>query len=91
MNLVAAAIGLQSAGAVLVPLNTRLKGAGAAYILRKSGARLLCTVTDFLGTNYVELLEGQDLPALKRVVALRGSARGVLSWADFLEAGEEFP
>ena len=34
-----AAIGAQSVGGVLVPLNTRLKGAEAAYILRASGAR----------------------------------------------------
>ncbi len=88
---IAAAVGLQSAGGVLVPLNTRLKGAEAGYILRKSGARILCTVTDFLDTNYVELLEGQELPALERVVILRGSARGALSWSEFLDSADDFP
>ena len=44
-------IGLQSAGAVLVPLNTRFKGAEAGYVLRKSRARLLFTVGEFLGTR----------------------------------------
>ena len=39
-----AAIGLQAAGGVLVPLNTRFKGAEAGYVLRKSGARMLFTV-----------------------------------------------
>ena len=34
------ALGLQSAGAVLVPLNTRYKGREAAYILGRSRARL---------------------------------------------------
>ena len=43
-----AGIGLQMAGATLVPLNTRLKKGEAAYILNKSGAKILCTVTDFL-------------------------------------------
>src|SRR5512145_1270016 len=38
---VVAAIGLQSAGAVLVPLNTRMKGREVGYILDKSGARIL--------------------------------------------------
>src|SRR5438477_9932813 len=35
-----ALIGAQSAGAVVVPLNTRYKGEEAAYILNKSRARL---------------------------------------------------
>src|SRR4051812_46384203 len=37
---VVAALGALSAGASLVPLNTRFKGDEAAYILDKSGARL---------------------------------------------------
>ena len=41
---VLAAVGLQSVGAVLVPLNTRFKGSEAAYILNKSRARMLFTV-----------------------------------------------
>ena len=50
---IVAAVGLQSAGGVLVTLNTRMKGAEAAYVLRKSGARLLCSMGEFLGANYV--------------------------------------
>jgi acyl-CoA synthetase (AMP-forming)/AMP-acid ligase II len=79
---VTAAIGLQSAGGVLVPLNTRLKGAEAGYILERSGARILCAVEDLLGNRYVEMLRearggaGRDrpvagLPALERIVLLR--------------------
>ena len=82
-----AAIGAQSVGGVLVPLNTRMKGAEAAYILRASGARLLFTVADFLGANYPQLLEGHDLPAMERTVMLQGSAPGALSWEDFLGQG----
>src|SRR3954453_12813691 len=48
-----AALGVHRAGSVLVPLNTLFKGAEAADILGRSGARLLFTVTDFLGTDYV--------------------------------------
>src|SRR5437764_14285282 len=33
-----AALGIHGAGGVLVPINTRVKGAEAAYVLRKSGA-----------------------------------------------------
>ena len=55
---VVAAIGLQSAGAVLVPLNTRMKGGEAGYILQRSGARILCAVEEFLGNRYVDMLRG---------------------------------
>ena len=41
---VAALIGVHGAGAVLVPINTRFRGAEAADVLRRSGARLLFTV-----------------------------------------------
>ena len=54
---VVAALGAVGAGALLVPLNTRYKGAEAAYILRASGARLLFTVQGFLGIDYPALLD----------------------------------
>src|SRR4051812_47998880 len=83
--------GLHTAGAVLVPLNTRFKGPEAAYILHKSGAKLLLTVSDFLGTDYVAMLEGErrDLPSLQRVVVIRGrAAHGTVGWSDFIGAGQ---
>ena len=56
---VVAMLGSSLAGAVLVPVNTRFKGAEAADILARSRARVLVTVTDFLGTDYVEHAAGQ--------------------------------
>src|SRR5918999_451236 len=53
---VVAAIGAQSAGAVLVPLKTRFKGREAAYILGRARVRALLTVTGFLDTDYVAQL-----------------------------------
>jgi len=88
---IVAAIGLQSAGGVLVTLNTRMKGNEASYILRKSGARMLCTVGEFLGTDYAAMLEGQDIPSLEKVISLRGEAVGTTSWQDFLAAGSAIP
>jgi acyl-CoA synthetase (AMP-forming)/AMP-acid ligase II len=81
---IVAAAGLQSAGAVLVPLNTRFKRAETGTVLRRSGARILCTVGDFLGTNYAEALAGEDLPELREVVLLRGEADGGTPWREFL-------
>ena len=53
---VIAALGALGAGGVLVPLNTRFKGAEAAFVLGRSGARFLCTVNGFLGNDYVAML-----------------------------------
>ena len=99
---VVAAIGLQMAGGVLVTLNTRMKGGEAGYILEKSEARILCTVAEFLGTDYVGLLRDAlggpsatrpiaALPHLERIVLLRGGEKPVAdttSWAEFLAEGE---
>jgi HIP---CoA ligase len=90
---VVAALGLHSAGAVLVPLNTRFKGREAAYILGKSRAKALVTITGFLDTDYVALLRqavdvDTELPDLEAIVVLRGEApEGTTSWAEFLAAG----
>lgn len=88
---VIAAIGLQSVGGVLVPLNTRLKGAEAAFILRASGARLLFTVSDFLGMRYPALLAGEELPALERIVLFEGAAEGAQPWDTFLATATGIP
>lgn len=82
-----AAIGAQSIGGVLVPLNTRMKGSEAAYVLRASKAKLLFTVGDFLGVSYPELLADQDLPDLEQVVMLKDEASGAVRWSDFMSAG----
>ncbi|MEH6636481.1 MAG: FadD3 family acyl-CoA ligase [Halioglobus sp.] len=83
-----AAIGAQSVGGVLVPLNTRLKGAEAAYILQSSGAKILFTVGDFLGVSYPQQLRDQSLPRLQQIVMLSGAAEHTQSWSDFIAAGD---
>jgi acyl-CoA synthetase (AMP-forming)/AMP-acid ligase II len=89
---IVALLGLQTAGAVLVPLNTRYKGTEAADILRRSNARLLFTVEGFLGNDYVTMLRGTDspLPDLERIVLLRsGGSRpeGVETLEEFVATG----
>jgi len=86
-----AELGLHSAGAVLVPLNTRFKGKEAGYVIGKSRARLLFTVTDFLDTDYVALLGGvEGLDSLDEIVVLRGAApEGTTPWADFVARADE--
>jgi HIP---CoA ligase len=71
---IVAMLGVLAAGGVLVPVNTRFKGAEAAEILERSRARVLLTVTDFLDTDYLALLAaaGAPLPALETAVVVRG-------------------
>jgi acyl-CoA synthetase (AMP-forming)/AMP-acid ligase II len=85
---IVAAIGIQSAGGVLVTLNTRMKGSEAAYVLRKSGARMLCTMGEFLGVDYVAALRDQTLPDLERTIVFRTPAEGAEPWEDFLARAE---
>jgi acyl-CoA synthetase (AMP-forming)/AMP-acid ligase II len=83
------ALAIHRVGAAIVPLNTRFKGAEAGYILRTAGARMLFTVTDFLDTDYVELLrDAGDIPSLSEVVVLRGAVpSGTTAWKSFLDRG----
>ncbi|MFJ1953900.1 FadD3 family acyl-CoA ligase [Streptomyces microflavus] len=94
LDWIVSALGAVSAGAVLVPLNTRFKGTEAAHILRRSRARLLFVTGTFLGTSYVASLRRAEvkLPDLERVVVLAETApEDYTSWPDFLAAGEGVP
>ncbi|HEX5094620.1 MAG TPA: FadD3 family acyl-CoA ligase, partial [Acidimicrobiia bacterium] len=88
---VVAALGIYAAGGVVIPLNTRFKGGEASYILNRAHVKLLFTVTDFLATDYVELLkDGDDVPTLETIVVIRGAdAPGTISWTDLLARGRD--
>ncbi|MEU0179934.1 FadD3 family acyl-CoA ligase [Streptomyces sp. NPDC006207] len=94
LDWITAALGSVTAGGVLVPLNTRFKGAEAAYVLRRTRARLLFVTGTFLGTSYVASLrratQEHPLPDLEQVVVLSDAApegHGYRRWKDFLAAG----
>jgi acyl-CoA synthetase (AMP-forming)/AMP-acid ligase II len=81
------ALGIHSVGGVMVPVNTRYKGIEAAYLLGKSRAKALFTVTGFLDVDYVALLRdaGAELPELAQIIVVRGEApEGTLGYTDFL-------
>lgn len=91
-----AACGLHAAGAVLVPLNTRMKGGEAADILARSGAVVLLCIGDFLGQHYPSLLADQRPPTLHHVVVWQGApcpqaGAADLTWADFLARSAQVP
>ena len=78
-----AALGAQMVGGVLVPINTRFKGAEAAYVIERSGASFLFVQNGFLDIDYSSEVSGHPTPSLVHVVDVAGS-----SWNDFVRAGE---
>ncbi|MFC8124737.1 FadD3 family acyl-CoA ligase [Streptomyces sp. NPDC057302] len=100
LDWIVSALGAVTAGAVLVPLNTRFKGAEASYVLQRSRAKLLFVTGTFLGTSYVASLrraavEGKGegplpgLPHLEQVVVLSDDApEDFRTWKDFLAGGD---
>ncbi|MGW0731423.1 FadD3 family acyl-CoA ligase [Streptomyces sp. NPDC002851] len=100
LDWIVSALGAVTAGAVLVPLNTRFKGTEAAYVLARSRAKLLFVTGTFLGASYVASLrrattEGEGrgplpaLPHLEQVVVLADDApEDFHTWKDFLASGD---
>ena len=82
---IVACLGLQAAGGVLVPLNTRFRGAEVQYMLNRAECVMLVVVEEFLGQRYGDMLDGLELPALRRTVRL--GADGPQGWDTFLAAG----
>lgn len=73
--------GILRAGAVCVPINTRLKPDEIAYQLKQSDVALLFVVDSFLGIDFLQLLRsvlpaldralpGREMPELRRIVVL---------------------
>jgi long-subunit acyl-CoA synthetase (AMP-forming) len=74
-------------------LNTRFRGEEAGHVLRTSGAKLLLTVTNFLDTDYVALLDGVGgLEALDEIVVFDGAVPdGATAFEGFLAGAERVP
>lgn len=82
-------------GAVLTPLNTRLRVEDLRHTLRDSGATVLVSQAEAHEFSYVEVIEKilQDrasVPALRHVVVARGKkdlAAPFVAWDDFIAGG----
>lgn len=89
-----AALGIESIGAILVPLNTRMKGQEAADIINRSGASVLFSLAEFDCGNgshirYFDLLESIELPQLNVKINLSGAGSDqAMSFEQFLQLGE---
>jgi acyl-CoA synthetase (AMP-forming)/AMP-acid ligase II len=86
---VVAALGAHLAGATLVPVNTRYKGAEASYLLDRTQPKVLLVVGRFLGEDYPRLLAdaGWTAPASTTVVMIDDSAAAGITFHELLEHG----
>ena len=82
---IVAAVAIQTCGAAVVPINTRLKGREAGDILRRTGARMLFTVDLFLSIDFAALLVDEDLPMLSETLRLD------TQWNELLAPGQNVP
>jgi acyl-CoA synthetase (AMP-forming)/AMP-acid ligase II len=87
------AMGVYGAGAVVVPVNTRFKAGEMAQVVRRAGARLLFVRGDFLGVDYIGMVEEAGLRSELAATVLvgPGSDPRTVPFAEFLDAGDGVP
>ncbi|MFM7125699.1 MAG: FadD3 family acyl-CoA ligase [Actinomycetota bacterium] len=86
---VIAALGAQSVGGVLVPINTRFKGDEAAYVIHTSRASFLFCTNGFLGIDYLSALAASPTPHLRHRILFDGDGPpDALTWRNFLDRGD---
>ena len=73
-------------GAVLVPINYRLIADDFAYIIRHSGASVVCAHADYLET--VDSIRAR-IPNVEHFVALEGARDGWLNYEDEIERASD--
>src|SRR5690606_2351818 len=82
-----AAMGLVSAGGVLIPTSTRFKGSEVHDLASRSGARILLSCGNFLGKYYPDMLAPETRGLLDRVVVFNEAQGSDTSWEAFIEPG----
>lgn len=77
---IVAALGAQSVGACIVPLNTRLKGREAGDILQRSRTKMLIHSGRFLQLDFAQMLASESLPDLAHTLEMAS-----LEWTEWLD------
>ncbi|MDO8359075.1 MAG: FadD3 family acyl-CoA ligase [Devosia sp.] len=86
---VVAALGIASAGAVLIPVNTRFKGPEVWDLAERGGAKLMVSVGAFLGVYYPDQLTPETRRQLTAVVVTDGARGDDVAWEAFLRRAEQ--
>lgn len=77
-----AALGVTSVGGVLIPTSTRFKGAEVEELMRRSGATMMFSCGEFLGTYYPAQLGAEARKLLHTIVVMDGARETEMSWQD---------
>ncbi|WP_279612065.1 FadD3 family acyl-CoA ligase [Burkholderia metallica] len=91
---IVAALAIHTVGAILVPVNTRMKGMEVGGILHDGGVRLLFCCGTFLGESYPAMLAPHRPATLERVVVFDGEPPAGAcdeTWNAFLARGAAVP
>lgn len=86
---VVAALGIASAGAVLIPVNTRFKGLEVDDLATRGGARLMVSAGEFLGQYYPDMLLAETRGQFVDVVVTEGARGRDVEWDAFLSRAEQ--
>ena len=86
---VVAALGIASAGAVLIPVSTRFKGLEVEDLAARGGARLMVSAGEFLGQYYPDMLVQETRRQLIDVVVTAGARGADVEWDTFLARAEQ--
>ena len=79
-----AALGIATAGAVMIPASTRFKGAEIEDLVERGGAKLLVSVGDFLGQYYPDMLTPAARAMMPDVVVIGTPKGDDLAWDAFI-------
>lgn len=90
---VAAAVGIQRAGGVLVPIGGRLRAVEVDDILRRGDVERIVLAQHSRGLSLAQMLTCVDLPEMRRVVVLppdaAPNAGAVMGWNAFLALADQ--
>lgn len=84
----AAAMGLVSAGGVLIPCSTRFKGVEVGELIRRSETVMMVAVGDFLGQHYPDMLSPEGRAPLRDIVVFDHAQEGEIAWEAFLSRAD---
>lgn len=91
LHWIVAGLAAHSVGAAIVPVNTRMRGEEAGYVLKASGARVLFCIGQMLGSDYPNLLKPHRPSSLQHLVVIEPrniSDATDISWQQFLDRAE---
>lgn len=86
-------LALARIGAVTVPVNTRLKSAEIAFVLRDAGVRTAVFADRVLSSNFASMIPDirDTSPDLETIVMTGAATEGTLSWQGFMDGQEDLP